>query len=104
MVEDREGWCRTVPSVLHFLLVFDRIQGRVLSERRFTDHRKALEERFRAERLHRANPGIEVVVLTAESKEALRRTHARYFQSVSELASMRRQQVAAVGEQSVAIE
>lgn len=89
-------------SVLHFLLVFDRTHGRLLSERPFADDRKALEERFRAERLHRANPGIEVVVLTAESKEALRRTHARYFQSVSELASMRRQHVAGVVEQSVA--
>lgn len=76
-----------VRRVSHFLLVFDRAHSRLLSERVFEDHRKALEERFRAERMHRGNQDIEVVVLSAESKEALRLTHARYFQSVSSLAS-----------------
>ena len=76
-----------VRRVSHFLLVFDRANSHLLSETHFDDHRKALEERFRAERMHRDNPDIEVVVLSAESKEALRLTHARYFQTVSSLAS-----------------
>jgi hypothetical protein len=75
-----------VRSVSHFLIVFDRAEGRVISEREFAEHRTALEERFRAERDHRANADIEIVVLSAESKEALRLTHARYFQSVSSMA------------------
>lgn len=75
-------------SVSHYLLVFDRAHSRLLGEQCFEDHRKALEERFRTERLHRANPDIEVVVLSADSSEALRLTHARYFQSVSSLASV----------------
>jgi spore cortex formation protein SpoVR/YcgB (stage V sporulation) len=79
-----------VPQVSHFLLVFDRAHSHLISEQRFDDHRQALEERFRAERMHRANPDIEVVVLSAESKDALRLTHARYFQSVSLLASVKK--------------
>lgn len=75
-------------EVSHFLLVFDRAHGRLLSERAFQEHRKALEERFRAERMHRSNPNIEVVVLSAESREALRLTHSRYFQTISSLASV----------------
>lgn len=76
-----------VPQVSHFLLVFDRAHSRLLSEQPFEDHRKALEQRFQAERMHRGNPDIEVVVLSAESRAALRMTHARYFESMSSLAS-----------------
>ena len=72
----------------HFLIVFDRASSRLLSEQCFDDHRQALEARFRTERMHRTDPDIEVVVLSAESKEALRLTHARYFQSMSSLASV----------------
>ena len=75
-------------EVSHFLLVFDRAHGRLLREQSFGDHRQALVERFKAERLHRDQPDIEVVVLSAESKEALRLTHSRYFQSISSLASV----------------
>ena len=74
-------------GVMHFLLVFDRLHGRLLSVRAFDDHRQALVERFRAEREHRTDADIEVVVLTASSQDALRRTHARYFESVSTLAT-----------------
>lgn len=69
----------------HFLVVFERRQGRVLREEAFGDSNEALKERFRTEKLNRSNPDIEVVVLSAESPEALRRTHARYFMSLSEL-------------------
>lgn len=78
-----------VPNVTHFLLVFDRTRGRLLSNTPFNDAGEALAQRFRDERLHRHDPNIEVVVLTAESKTALRRTHARYFESLTELASAR---------------
>jgi hypothetical protein len=78
-----------VPNVTHFLLVFDRTHGRLLSSTPFNDASEALAQRFRDERLHQHNPDIEIVVLTAESKSALRRTHARYFESLTELASVR---------------
>jgi len=73
--------------VIHLLLVYDRSHGRLVREQSYADSQAALEERFAAERTHRGNPGIEVVVLTAESRDAIRRTHGRYFHSVSELAS-----------------
>ncbi len=66
--------------MIHFLLVFDRREGRVLSKQEFDTRSAAMAGRFEAERLHKDNPDIEVVVLGAQSDDALRRTHARYFQ------------------------
>jgi len=72
----------------HFLVIFDRATGRVLREESFEDRSKALEARFEAERLHRKSATIEIVVLSANSKEDLHRTHARYFRTVGELAQL----------------
>lgn len=69
----------------YFLVVFDRKQGSVLREERFEDQHVAIAERFRTEKEHRDDPDIEVVVLGADSPEALRRTHARYFMTISEI-------------------
>lgn len=74
-------------GVKHFLIVFDRVQGRRFREDAFDDASVALRERFVAEKLHRDSPDIEVVVLTAESRDALRVTHSRYFQSLEALAT-----------------
>jgi hypothetical protein len=71
----------------HFLLVYDRRRGALLETRPFDDRDAAFHARFEAERAHRTNPTIEVVVLSADSEEALRRTHARYFETVSEMAA-----------------
>jgi hypothetical protein len=71
----------------HFLLVFDRSEGRLCRLEEFESSSKALDARFAAERLHRGEADIEVVVLTADSKADLRRTHARYFQDVRQLAN-----------------
>lgn len=70
----------------HFLIVYDRRAGRLLREEPYDDANDALKERFRVERLHRADRNLEVVVLSADSAEALRRTHARYFMTLGELA------------------
>ncbi|HWL35446.1 MAG TPA: hypothetical protein VNQ77_04570 [Frankiaceae bacterium] len=71
----------------HFLLVYDRRAGKILREDVFDDGKVALTERFRVERLHRGDPNIEVVVLGAASRQALYRTHARYFLTLRELLS-----------------
>ena len=68
-----------------YLLVFDRLRGVLLEEREFDDRSEALKARFAAEREGRP-AHIEIVVLNADSPEAIRRTHARYFQSASEMA------------------
>ena len=72
----------------HYLVVFDRSRGTVLHHQRYGDRNKALEARFAAEREHRDEPAIGVVVLGAQSWEALRRTHGRYFKSIGQLAGL----------------
>lgn len=65
----------------HFVLVYDRSIGEIVSDRRFddSDMKSAVESRLRSELDNREEPFIEVVLLSAESEEDLRRTHARYF-------------------------
>ena len=63
----------------HYLLVYDRRAGRVLSQREFPSQAAAMHARFESERLHRGNADIEIVVLGASSSQDLKRTHARYF-------------------------
>jgi hypothetical protein len=69
----------------HFLLVYERPKTKLLSMVEFSDADEALDARFAAERVHRGNPDIEVVVLSAQSEEVLRHTHARYFYSTGQL-------------------
>jgi hypothetical protein len=71
----------------YYLVVYDRSTGTVEIEE-FTDQQGdlALHRRFECERAQRNQPQIEIVVLGAESPEALKRTHARYFKTVQELA------------------
>ncbi len=70
----------------HYLMVFERVQGRVLRLERCDDAASAMRARFAAERLHRVDRNIEIVVLGAQSEAALRETHARYFEGAKELA------------------
>ena len=46
-----------------------------------------MDRRSEEEMAHKDDSDVEVVVLTASSREALIRTHARYFKSVPELAA-----------------
>lgn len=82
----------TVPYAVtmpYFLLVYDQHAGRLLQLTRYeTDDRdRALSARFAREVVERDRSHIEVVLLGAESEEALRRTHARYFQTAAEIAA-----------------
>jgi hypothetical protein len=71
------------------LVVYDRAAGRLVSEREFEHRKDALAARFRAEREQGDHKNIEVVVLTARSRDDLHKTHARYFQSLDELTETR---------------
>jgi hypothetical protein len=71
----------------HYLVVFDRSTGKVLRHEQFSDRNEALQARFAVEREHHSDPDIEVVVLGAQSWEALKRTHGRYFKNFDQLAS-----------------
>lgn len=86
----------------HYLIVFDRSEPRLLTLEECSSSREAMKARFRAESLHREHPEIEIVVLGARSKEALRITHARYFEQMKDMADravelMTQQRTAAAG-------
>ena len=69
-----------------FLIEYDRNQGKVVTIREFDDSEKAENARLELElKLNRLGIGHEVVVLEAASENALRRTHRRYFENLSEL-------------------
>jgi hypothetical protein len=69
-----------------FLVQYDRGCGRIVELRTFEAWEAANEARLDLElRLRRDDITSEVVMLEAADEQALRRTHARYFDSVSEL-------------------
>jgi hypothetical protein len=72
----------------HYLVVFDRSTGKVLQREQFSDRNEALAARFAVERERRGEADVEVVVLGAQSWEALKRTHGRYFKNFDQLASV----------------
>jgi hypothetical protein len=73
--------------VNYFLLVYDRAAGKLREERQFDQRAEALQARFAVEKLHRAEgEDLEVVVVGAQSRDDLLRTHARYFLTLDELA------------------
>lgn len=70
-----------------FLLQYDRRRGRLVDLRTFEDWAEANDARLDLElRLKRGGVSNEVVLLEATDEQALRRTHGRYFYSLSELA------------------
>jgi hypothetical protein len=71
-----------------FLIQYDRPRGVIVQMKRFDgSSRKAAEDARLELELSLNRQGIqdEVVILDAPSKEALRRTHSRYFESLAEL-------------------
>jgi hypothetical protein len=72
--------------VEHYLLIYDRRAGKIVRRKRFKASDAALAARFEAEREFREEPDVEIVVLSADSWEALMQTHSRYFKRVQELA------------------
>lgn len=73
-------------SVHHFVLVYDQRLGRLIAPlEEFSDSAVGMQRRFDLERKHRHETTIEVVMLSAESEAQIRRTHARYFESLEEL-------------------
>lgn len=70
----------------HYLVVFNRRSGSIVRFSEFDQANDALTARFDAEAEFVDDSDIEVVVLGAASEDALRRTHARYFQGAREMA------------------
>jgi hypothetical protein len=72
--------------VKHYLVVFNRRSGSIVRFSEFSQANDALTARFDAETEFADDADIEVVVLGAASKDALLRTHARYFHGACEMA------------------
>lgn len=71
-----------------FLIEYDRDQGRIVTIKAFDDSEReeAKDARLDLElSLNLKNIVNEVVLLEAASEEALRRTHRRYFENLTEL-------------------
>lgn len=70
----------------HFLLVYDREAGQLVRQQQYETSAEAMTARFLAESEFADRREIEIVALVAESEEALRITHGRYFLGLTELA------------------
>jgi hypothetical protein len=71
-----------------FLIEYDRRAGRLVTLKRFVDSQRteANDARLALElELHRCGIQHEVVTLEAVSEDLIRRTHRRYFETLSEL-------------------
>jgi hypothetical protein len=72
--------------VTHFLLTYRRSTAELLDLQDLgSDRSRALDLMFEAERAVRTDPDVEVVVLSAESAADLKRTHSRYFRTISQI-------------------
>lgn len=60
-----------------FVIEYDRVSGN-LCVTPFSDPREASAERFRRNQ-NRASKNVEVVSVTTDSLESLKRSHSRYF-------------------------
>jgi hypothetical protein len=71
-----------------FLIQYDRKQGRLVTYREFEDRQRREAENSRLEielDLNRKGLSHEVVLLEADNKDAVRRTHRRYFEDLPQL-------------------
>jgi hypothetical protein len=69
----------------YFLLIYDRATGDLKVQEFGGSREDALRARF-AEESSGLSSETEVVVLSADSRDDLERTHSRYFHGVAELA------------------
>lgn len=73
-----------------FLIEYDRARGEIVTLKTFSDSERHVAQDLRLEMeigLNRDEVDREVVILEAETEEALRRTHRRYFENLNELAN-----------------
>lgn len=68
-------------KTIHFLLTYDRRERRLVNMERFRDGKKAVSAYDERERDFADRPHIEVVLLGADSEEAIRVTHPIYFET-----------------------
>jgi hypothetical protein len=70
----------TAADIKHFLVTYDIDAGRAEVRQFGTDYDEALRAYDQAERDTRNRPNIEVVLLSADSLQTIKRTHSSYFE------------------------
>ena len=68
-------------KTIHFLITYDRSKRQLVKMERFQNGRKAVDAYGEREREHADRPQIEVVLLGADSEDAIRVTHPVYFRT-----------------------
>lgn len=68
-------------KLLHFLIVWDRDEQRLLTVRRFDDVEEAEAEYARLEGEHGKKLQREIVLISADSLSTVKKTHSRYFEA-----------------------
>ncbi|OGR80034.1 MAG: hypothetical protein A3I11_05335 [Elusimicrobia bacterium RIFCSPLOWO2_02_FULL_39_32] len=74
-----------------FLIEYNRLQGKIVKIERFDNLSRSRAEKIRLDiELDLSHKLInhEVVLLDAVSEKAVRRTHRRYFENVSQIAAL----------------
>lgn len=66
-------------SLIHFLLVYDLREGRLVDIQTFTSPDEATAAYGRAELEHLEDRDTEIVLVGADSLETIKRTHGHYF-------------------------
>ena len=66
-------------KTIHFLLTYDRTKRCLVEIERFRDGNKAVDRYEKLEHQYADEPHLEVVLLGADSEEAIRVTHPTYF-------------------------
>ena len=65
-------------KIIHFLLIFDHQEQKLVSDEQFTDGSTATQAYTEAERAH-PDDRYEIVLVGADSIETIMRTHGSYF-------------------------
>ena len=68
-------------KTIHFLITSDRSNRQLLNLERFHNGKKAVDTYGEREREYADRPQIEVVLLGADSEDAIRVTHPVYFRT-----------------------
>jgi hypothetical protein len=79
-----------------YVIVYDRTARSILSLDEFLERDTATSDaaRIELEQQHRGRNDIEVVTLTSDSRDILRRTHSRYFFTDEEIIAAVERQIA----------
>lgn len=68
-----------MPIIHHFLIVYDRLHGVVLSRSQFEDADEAAGAYAALELRHRNDDNLEIVLIGSDSIETVMQTHSNYF-------------------------